>query len=243
VRLPPLTFNAWLRYDLVRRRLAELEDVRSVLEIGAGEGAVGARLAHDYDYTGVEPDERSCSRAEVRLAAAGRGRVVCGDLSALDSQESFDLVCAFEVLEHVEDDEAALREWRERVRPGGYLLLSVPAYLKQWGAGDAKAGHFRRYEPQGLLEILRSADFQVLAIDHYGFPLGNLLQAGRNLLARRDTPPDSLAAASAGSGRWLQPPERLDWATEALTWPFRQLQRPFTARPLGTGLVALARRK
>jgi SAM-dependent methyltransferase len=243
VSLPPLTFNAWLRYDLVRRRLAELEEVRSVLEIGAGEGAVGARLAHDYDYTGVEPDERSCSRAQARLAAVGRGRVVCGDLSSLDSQESFDLVCAFEVLEHVEDDEAALGEWRGRARRRGYLLLSVPAYLKQWGAGDVKAGHLRRYEPRGLMEILRSADFEVLAIDHYGFPLGNVLQAGRNLLARRETPPANPVAASAGSGRWLQPPEGLGWATEAVTWPFRQLQRPFTARPLGTGLVALARRK
>jgi SAM-dependent methyltransferase len=242
MRPPPLTFNAWLRWDIVQRRLSELESVGSVLEVGAGEGALGSRLAGEYDYTGVEPDERSCKRAQARLAAIGRGRAVCGDLSSLERGESFDLVCAFEVLEHIEDDAAALSEWRERLRPGGHLLLSVPAYQGQWGAGDVKAGHFRRYEPHGLQTTLRDAGFEVVAIDHYGFPLGNLLQAGRNLIARREAPPESVAAASAGSGRWLQPPEALEWATQAFTWPFRQLQRPFIRRPLGTGLVALARR-
>jgi hypothetical protein len=82
----------------------------------------------------------------------------------------------------------------------------------------------------------------VVAIDHYGFPLGNALQATRNLIARRGAPPEDVGDASAGSGRWLQPPEALDWATQALTWPFRRLQRPFAKGPHGTGLVALARR-
>jgi hypothetical protein len=89
---------------------------------------------------------------------------------------------------------------------------------------------------------LREAEFDVISIDHYGFPLRYVLQAGRNLLARREAPPESVAAASAGSGRWLQPPEALGWATQAFTWPFRRLQRPFIKRPLGTGLVAIARR-
>jgi SAM-dependent methyltransferase len=242
VKLPPLTFNAWLRYDIVRRRLAGLEDIRSILEIGAGEGALGARLAVDYDYTGLEPDERSFRRAEARLATIGRGRIICGDLSSLEPGQMFDVACAFEVLEHIEDDEAALRAWRERLRPRGYLLLSVPAFPRQWGAADVKAGHFRRYEPQHLANLLRSAGFDSAAIDRYGFPLGYLLQAGRNLIARRESAPGSLEAATAASGRWLQPPEPLGWATQALTWPFRHLQRPFIASSFGTGLVALASR-
>lgn len=239
---PPLTFNAWLRWDIVSRRLAQLDGVASVLEIGAGEGAVGTRLAETHDYVGVEPDERSCERARARLEQLGRGRIVCGDLAALEDGLTFDLVCAFEVLEHIEDDGAALREWHERIRPGGQLLLSVPAYLSQWGAGDVKAGHYRRYEPQSLGEALRDAGFERIEIDHYGFPLGNVLQWGRNLIARRGPPPESAAEGSAGSGRWLQPPEALDRATQAFTWPFRRLQQPFTGGPRGTGLVVLARR-
>ena len=238
----PLTFNAWLRWDIVRRRLAELDGVASVLEIGAGEGAVATRLAEAYDYVGVEPDEPSCGRAAARLAHLGRGRIVCGDLTALEDAPTFDLVCAFEVLEHIEDDGAALRQWHELIRPSGHLLLSVPAYQAQWGAGDVRAGHHRRYDPQGLGETLRNAGFEAIAIDHYGFPLGNALQSTRNLIARRRPPPKSAAEGSAESGRWLQPPDGLDWATQAFTWPFRRLQRPFARGPRGTGLVALARR-
>ena len=241
MRPPALTFNAWLRWDVVRRRLAELDGVQSVLEVGVGEGALGTRLAAEYDYTGVEPDARSLERARARLAVVGRGQVVQGDVSALDPGKTFDLVCAFEVLEHVEDDLGALRAWRARVRDGGYVLLSVPAYQAQWGAADVKAGHMRRYDPKDLDRVLRGAGFDVVAIDHYGFPLGYVLQTGRNLLARRGQGSPDVAEATAKSGRWLQPPDELGWATKAATWPFRALQRSFARGPRGTGLVALAR--
>ena len=57
---PPFTLNAWLRYDLIERTLAGLDGIESILEIGAGRGALGARLAMRYRYVGVEPDELSC---------------------------------------------------------------------------------------------------------------------------------------------------------------------------------------
>jgi hypothetical protein len=60
---PPLPLNAWLRYDLIRRSLLEhARDARTMLEIGAGNGAIGARLARTYDYTGLEP-RSSASRS------------------------------------------------------------------------------------------------------------------------------------------------------------------------------------
>lgn len=240
-RLPPLSLSAWLRYDVVRGLLRALP-VQRVLEVGAGQGALGTRLAADYDYTGVEPDARSCATARRRLAARGRGHMARSDVAGLHGDARFDVVCAFEVLEHLPDDDAALREWRERVRPGGWLLLSVPAWSRRWGAADELVGHYRRYSPAQLAARLVQAGFEDPRIHLYGFPLGYLLEAVRNAAARRARRADDAGAGTAASGRWLQPPSWLASATMLATLPFRVLQRPFTRTRLGTGIVALARR-
>ena len=224
---PPLTPNAWLRWDVVGRLLDGLDDVERVLEVGAGEGAVGARLARRYDYVGVEPDPQSRARARERVETV---------LEALPD-ESFDLVCAFEVLEHVADDRAELRAWRDRLRPDGWLLLSVPAHEKRFGPADRRVGHVRRYEPGGLAELVTETGFEHPRVVTYGFPLGYALEAARHVLAGRGE-----GEGTAGSGRWLQPSDRLGWATRLGTAPFRLLQRPFAGTGLGTGLVVLARR-
>jgi SAM-dependent methyltransferase len=232
---PPLTLKGWLRFDVVARRLAGLDGIESVLELGAGEGAVGVRLARRYRYVGVEPDERSSSKARRRLERTGAGKVV-----ATLPGGTFDLVCAFEVLEHCEDDEGALRDWAARVRPGGRLLLSVPAFTRRFGPSDRKAGHFRRYERGQLASLLVGAGLEPESIELYGYPFGNLLEAVWNVAARLRVGTGSSADRTAASGRYLQPPDRLGWVTRALSAPGRIAQRGFPAR--GTGFVALARR-
>ena len=240
---PPLTINAWLRYDLVARLLAGLDDVESVLEVGAGQGAFGVRLAERYRYVGLEPDPRSFARALDRFQRAGVGTVVCGDLDQLAGASTFDLVCAFEVLEHFEDDVAALRSWRACLRTGGWLIASVPAFERQFGPWDRKAGHHRRYERSGLAVVLREAGFEPVSIETYGFPLGSVLEAARNVVARLGQAQGSAAERTAASAGLLQPPEKLGWLTQALSAPGRALQRPFCATERGTGLVVLARER
>ena len=85
---------------------------------------MGARLAERYAYMA---SSRTRFVRDGRAIGARPRDASSGDLSELAAGETFDLVCAFEVLEHIEDDDAALTEWRARVRPGGRLLLSVPA--------------------------------------------------------------------------------------------------------------------
>ena len=63
----------------------------------------------------------------------GRGEVRLGDLSVVEPGRTFDLVVAFEVLEHIEDDHAAARDWVARLRPGGSLVVSTPAYQHRYG--------------------------------------------------------------------------------------------------------------
>lgn len=240
--LPPLTLNAWLRYHIIRRILAGLDDVRSVLEIGAGQGALGARLARRFAYVGVEPDAASFAIAKARIEGAGYGTVLNGTETAVHPASAFDLVCAFEVLEHIEGDLAALQTWGARLRPGGCLLLSVPAFARRFAAGDRHAGHYRRYEREQITALLRDAGFADTVVLTYGFPFGNLLERARNVLARIDRGGGTREERSAASGRWRQPPSMLGWLTMLVTLPFRYMQRPFARTQLGTGFVVLGRR-
>lgn len=236
---PPLALNAWLRYDLIRRALADVPPGAAVLEIGAGQGALGARLARCYRYTGVEPDPASARIARRRIEAEG-GRFVEGTSHALHGEEVFRVVCAFEVLEHLEDDAGALRSWVRHLAPGGMLLLSVPAFQSRFAAADEAVGHYRRYDPDSLHERLTQTSLTDIQVWVTGFPFGVVLEMGRNFIATLRPKTGTMAARTLASGRLLQPPAALGWATQAVTWPFRWLQRPFIHSRLGTGLVARA---
>lgn len=239
----PLSPNAWMRWDLIRRELRGDAPNTSVLEVGMGQGALGTRLELTHRYTGVEPDELSRATARRRLRTESR---VLTDVEDLDPSEQFDIVCAFEVLEHIDDDAYALRAWAAHLRPGGRLMLSVPAHSKRYAAADELVGHLRRYERAELEQLLDEAGLHVERIDGTGFGLGYVLEWGRNRLAARRLAsrraPSNVAERSATSGRTFQPPPWAGVLTEAGTVPFRWLQRPFRRSELATGWFAIARR-
>jgi SAM-dependent methyltransferase len=212
--LPPISIHAWLRWDRTEGMLPA--PPARVLEIGCGLGSFGRLLATRYDYTGLEPDRTAYAAALERVGDLGR--VLDIRVEELPPGD-FDLVCAFEVLEHLEDDLAALRAWQAQLRPGGSLLVSVPAGRDRFGPTDVKAGHFRRYDVGDLRSVLAEAGYANVAVRAYGFPVGYALEWGRNLYASRRTGAESMAERTSASGRWLQPPE---WAGR------------------GTGLVARA---
>ncbi|WP_293782464.1 class I SAM-dependent methyltransferase [uncultured Aeromicrobium sp.] len=237
--IAPLTPYAQLRWDVVfplfpRRR-------SRVLEVGCGQGSFGVRLAAEHDYIGVELDESSAAVAQQRFDQANvDGTIIHGPVSSLPATDVFDVVCAFEVLEHIEDDAAALAEWVSRLRPGGLILLSVPAWQSRFGPMDEAVGHFRRYEPTGLSALLADAGLHHVGTRLYGMPLGYLLEGVRHQLAGRRSSlreDGTVADRTARSGRLFQPSSRLTGAlTSAGTWPFRKVQRAFPHR--GTALVA-----
>ncbi|HEY7469077.1 MAG TPA: class I SAM-dependent methyltransferase, partial [Acidimicrobiia bacterium] len=221
VRAPALSLSASLRLPIVERWLRRLAPA-SILEAGCGMGAMGYRLAGRYDYRGYEPDPTSYSVADKRIGA--RGIVINSAVPDLPDR-TFDLVAAFEVLEHIEDDLAALQGWVRWLAPGGHVIVSVPAHPERFGPCDEAVGHCRRYTRDSLTSLLRSARLEVMAIESWGMPAGYALEAVRNRLAvrRRTESP----VGTAGSGRLYQPPTRLGRAVEWSLRPLAALQTPF----------------
>lgn len=231
-----------MRWDVVSRAVPSSPET-SVIEMGCGMGAFGARLAARYrSYRGVEPAPDSAAVARERIEPHG-GTVVAAQ-SDLDPGDPADLLCAFEVLEHIEDDTGALREWVRYLRPGGVVVVSVPAEPDRYGPWDAKVGHFRRYDAATLGALFESAGLRTLAVPAYGFPFGYALETARNLLAKRDearlrdVPMDQ---RTESSGRQRQAVSPLAGQVRHLaSRPFTTWQRRVPGR--GPGLIGIATR-
>ncbi|MEY2627260.1 MAG: hypothetical protein RJB08_1019 [Actinomycetota bacterium] len=244
--LPPLTVMARLRQPFIERALRSVAP-RSILEVGAGQGATGARLARHARYVGVEPDLGSAAVAASRLAHVEGAEFRMGGIERIRDDEVFDLLCAFEVIEHIEDDVAALSEWTRHLSPDGHLLLSVPAHMRRFGASDAAVGHFRRYDAIDLEHLVGALGFEIVERRAYGAVGGHALEFVRNAIIDRRggnvASSADVAEKTAASGRLFQPTSKMSGVlTAVIAAPMRLAQAPFSAGQFGVGWVVVARR-
>lgn len=171
-------YNAWL-LDRCRPYLGG-----RVLDVGAGIGTFSELAASACELVvAVEPDAGFA--AALRQRFAGRANVVVVEAGAesLDTElEPLDAIICLNVLEHIPDHEGALRRFHERLRPGGHLLILVPAHPFLFGAIDRALHHERRYRRESLRTLLERCGFTVTEI-RYVNPVGALgwLVSGRVL--------------------------------------------------------------
>lgn len=137
-----------------------------ILDFGAGSGQFASPLkAQGLDITAIEPDQL----LQQRLRAQGL-HVVSGAQELPDG--SFDYIYTLNVLEHIDDDAAALRSLHAKLAAKGKLLIYVPAFPVLYTSMDAKVGHVRRYTRDTLMTRVAAAGFQIERVayaDSIGF--------------------------------------------------------------------------
>jgi SAM-dependent methyltransferase len=202
-----------------------------VLDVGCGTGANGPVLAAaDRFAVGVDASGLALALGQ-RTGHAARLRADGAALPIADA--SFDLVCALDVLEHLDDDAAAVGELRRVLRPDGALLVFVPALRLLWGLQDELAHHRRRYAPRQLRALIAGAGLRVERLTFFNTLLFPPILAAR--LAMRVVRPRALRSENDLGGPLLGRVAGLLFSAES----------EFVCRanlPIGVSLACVARR-
>lgn len=164
-----------------------LPQAARILEIGCGTGANLAMLRQQGQLCAMEYDAQARDIANALALCP----VLAGGLPqpVPFADGTFDLVCLLDVLEHIEDDVAALARVARLLKPGGRVLLTVPAYQWLWSAHDSAHHHFRRYTAAGLRRTAERAGLPVLRAAYFNtllFPLIAGVRLLGKLLARAE---------------------------------------------------------
>jgi SAM-dependent methyltransferase len=183
------------RYLLRRRRiLRQLQNLppSEVIEIGCGAGMLLQELSARGFHCHALESSPQARQLVTRLSGKTGQKIAVHDEADASWRGRFPLVMAFEVLEHIEDDAAAMKLWASWLAPRGILLISVPAHPRLWSAADEWAGHYRRYRKQDLIDVVTGAGLKVEHVECYGFPLGNLTEQMQARGIRRRLPETGL---------------------------------------------------
>lgn len=172
--------------DLIRRE-GNLPSQAQILEIGCGTGHNLAMLSDFGHVEGLELDEEARAISEKRL---GR-KVMSSPLPELEGvpDQHYDLIGAFDVIEHIDDDQAALSSIASKLKPGAKFMMTVPAHQWMWSAHDVVNHHKRRYSKQSLEALFESSPLQLLKIGYFNsflFPLALAERAASKLRKRQD---------------------------------------------------------
>jgi SAM-dependent methyltransferase len=205
---------------------------RSFLEVGCGTGYVLAAILASrpqLEAVGAELFPEGLRVARRRLAGVPLAQM---DARSLPIEGAFDLVGAFDVLEHIDRDEEALRAIYGALLPGGGLVVTVPQHRWLWSEADTYAGHARRYSRHELIKKMLGAGFEVLwATSFLTFLLP--LVAGSRLITRR---------RSYSLQREFGLPRRLDRLFERSLDLERAALSRGVSLPFGGSLLVVARR-
>jgi SAM-dependent methyltransferase len=234
-RMAELDQDHW--WFLARRRILKAliqrvvrpPDRARILEVGCG---TGHNLAMLKEFGRVEASELDrCARALANKRLPGKVKEAkLPDLSMFE-RNGYDLIALLDVLEHVPDDLGSLRAIHRRLKPGGALLMTVPANPWMWSAHDAAHHHFRRYTKKQLQELFLRSGLEIQLLSYFNSLLFPLVAAARIVgkITRKESADDRLPGAAVNAT-----------LNKIFGWEAALLGR--VPMPFGVSLVAVVRR-
>jgi SAM-dependent methyltransferase len=158
-----------------------------ILDVGCGTGANLEMLANFGEAEGVDVSDDALEFCRAKGLNARKG--LAEELPFED--ESFDIVTALDVVEHLDDDIAGLREMHRVLKKGGKSLIFVPAFMWLWGVQDDISNHRIRYTRQQIVERLEEAGFEVRRATYANITFFAPVLAGRTLMKLTGIKPES----------------------------------------------------
>jgi SAM-dependent methyltransferase len=206
----------------------------TIFELGCGTGFVLQALSKAYPNADLVGGELGLAGLEVAHRRLPDATLVQVDGRKLPFREEFDLIGSFDVLEHIDDDEAVLAEVRAALHPGGRAILTVPQHPWLWSAADRYGEHARRYKRRDLVSKLERSGLRVAYVTSFMTTVLPLMAFAR--WRQRD-------AAAFDPERELRLPHWLDNGLERLVSSERHAVRQGVSLPAGGSLLAVAARR
>ncbi|MCK5413415.1 MAG: class I SAM-dependent methyltransferase [Candidatus Pacebacteria bacterium] len=231
------------------RKAASLELLKTIrkgkfLEIGIGAGDFISKLFEmGYCGLGIDLSDEAIDLTKKRIKNINN-HIEIKKQDFFEINEKFDIVFAFELMEHFENDKKFLIKINNLLNKSGHFIFSVPARKNMWDINDVWAGHFRRYEKKEIELKLKKCNFEVLQNYSYGFPTVNLIKPIRNSLinkkniAKKNQPNNTLK--SGVDRNYIKKFSSL--INEYTMMPSILIQKMFYNFDFGDGYVVLAKK-
>lgn len=142
-----------------------------ILEIGCGTGGNLQMLASFGNVSGLEMHDEAVQYTRETTGTDIRAGFLPDNVPF---ENKFDLICLLDVLEHIEDDESALQSLTHLLKPGGRVVITVPAYQWMYGKHDTLLHHYRRYSRKAVKQLVATSDFEIQRLTYFNtlmFPL------------------------------------------------------------------------
>ncbi len=246
-------FVAMPRYQMRRNAINKLLNLcgnlqgKKLLEIGYGAGDIfslydklGINI-YGYDYS---DETYQYVRNNVRIE--NMTLLLKEDL--IKENGPYDFVVASEVMEHIKDDTLALKKWVSYLKPGGVLIISVPAHMKRWGYSDVAVGHYKRYEKKELVCLCQKSGIKCIKIWTYDFPACLFLDGMRDSNRKRkfaseknDGSDKETLTKESGLRRDFSKVE-ITLASPYIWWPIIKFEELFYYSDLGSAYILMAKK-
>jgi SAM-dependent methyltransferase len=235
------------RNYLYRRLSSILKKDAYFLEVGGGHGDFLKYLINlGYKGESIDTSNEVVSLLSSQNDGVKGVSVKKGNILTYKSKGKYDAVFCFEVLEHIKEDNSAIKNISSLLKPGGFFFFSVPAHQREWSVLDKTKGHYRRYEKKGIVDMLRTNNFEPVKILNYGFPfltiIRMLTKTGRLVKLQKMNLKKITRTGFSGINQEYNPKLKFLISNPILLFPLFKIMDLFLGFDLGPGYIVLAKR-